>query len=116
MRKRKCVYEREKEVHGSGGCVSLLRLVCVSFGFLVLVGGLWPFFFCPLCFTVSHFWVLRGFEEIFARSFGVFFFGGEGSIHESYEFTGFLLGSIPLAVGCPFIRLWERTTKRNVKQ
>jgi hypothetical protein len=44
------VYEREKEVHGSGGCVSLLRLVCVSFGFLVLVGGLWHFlpivFYC----------------------------------------------------------------------
>ena len=49
VRKRKCVYEREKEVHGSGGCVSLLRLVCVSFGFLVLVCGLWLFFW-PIVF------------------------------------------------------------------
>ena len=46
--------------------------VCVSFGFLVLVGRLWPFFFCPLCFTVSHFWVLRAVEEIFPGSLGVF--------------------------------------------
>ena len=72
------------------------------------------FFFGVVCFAVSGLRVLRGVEEIFAGSFGVFFF--RGSIHESYEFTGFLLGSIPLAVGCPFIRLWERTTKRNVKQ
>jgi hypothetical protein len=85
-----------------------LRLsgVSVGFGFL-----------CLLCFTVSHFQVHGSFEEILSGSFGVFFFPSLGrSIHESYEFTGFLLGSIPLAVGCPFIRLWERTTKRNVKQ
>jgi hypothetical protein len=116
VRKRKCVYEREKEVHGSGGCVSLLRLVCVSFGFLVLVGGLWHFL--PIVFYCIAFhgsW--GGVEEIFPGSFGVFFSLSLGrSIHESYEFTGFLLGSIPLAVGCPFIRLWERTTKRNGKQ
>jgi hypothetical protein len=30
VRKRKCVYEREKEVHGSGACVSFLRLMCVE--------------------------------------------------------------------------------------
>ena len=86
---------------------------CVSVGFLVLVGGLWPFFaHCVYCIEFPGSW--GGFEAIFPGSFGVFFLGG--SIHESYEFTGFLLGSIPLAVGCPFIRLWERTTKRNVKQ
>ena len=85
-----------------------------SFGFLVLVGGLWPLsFFCSLCFTVSHFRVLGSRRNI-SWELGSFFFGR--SIHESYEFTDFLLGSIPLAVGCPFIRLWERTTKRNVKQ
>jgi hypothetical protein len=84
-----------------------------SFGFLVLVGGLWPLSFfahCVLLYRISGF---LGVEEIFPGSLGVFF---GRSIYESYEFTGFLLGSIPLAVGCPFIRLWERTTKRNVKQ
>ena len=72
------------------------------------------FFFGLLCFTVSHFRVFGGLEKYLLGASASMFFGE--SIHESYEFTGFLLGSIPLAVGCPFIRLWERTTKRNVKQ
>lgn len=87
--------------------------VCESFGFLVLVDGLWFFFaHCVPLYRISGF--LGGLKKYFLGASASFFFGG--SIHESYEFTGFLLGSIPLAVGCPFIRLWERTTKRNVKQ
>jgi hypothetical protein len=53
VRKRKCVYEREKEVHGSSECVTLLRLVCVCVCELRLLGVSWwalVLFFLPIVF------------------------------------------------------------------
>jgi hypothetical protein len=68
--------------------------------------------YCVLLYRIFGF--LGDLKKYLLGASASFFF--RGSIHESYGFTGFLLGSIPLAVGCPFIRLWERTIKRNVKQ
>jgi hypothetical protein len=47
----------------------------VSFGFLVLVGGLWPFFFahCVLLYRISGF--LGGLKKYLLGASASFFFG-----------------------------------------